>query len=351
MIAPRVTLINAPSRRADAAIIVLSYNGLDILKRCLPSTFGQGAAVVVVDNGSTDDTAAYVREAWPRVAIVSIEFNVGLGQALNIGVRAIDARNVVLMNNDAIVVADAVTHLSDLLDANPSIGMAYPVLLNEDGTVQECGDDLHISGVALRVKTVTKPLLDTFFQSGCVTALRRDQFLGLGGYGEVFDWYCEDVDLAWRYWNAGFRVVVDGRAQCMHLEGATLGKTDVLGRRQVVDGRFVERMYYYNRNFLLLFARNAPWYQFAMQLPFIFARQCIELIAATLTIRNGPLAKAYLRAWRDAWLRLPRALRNVNASVPATRRSTLRFVRLPVAETLDRMLGFLRAKPPSGDDG
>lgn len=348
MTTPHISVINPPSAPVDTAITVLSYNGLEMLQRCLPSTFDQGT-VVLVDNGSADGTVAYVTDAWPHVAIVSIEFNVGLGKALNIGARAFEARHIVLMNNDVIVLPGAIRSLCALLDADPSIGIASPVLLNEDISVQEFGNDLHISGVAARRTRVTQPLLDTFFQSGCVTVVRQDQFLRLGGYGEVFEWYCEDVDLAWRYRNAGLRVVVAEGAQCIHLQGATLGRTKVIDRRQIIDERFVARMYYYNRNFLLLFARNAPWYQLVLQFPFILTRQLIEITAAALTIRDGSLVKAYLRAWRDTLLRLPLALRNVNASMPTSRRSTFPYVRVYFIQSLHRLRDFLQASR-RGDD-
>jgi GT2 family glycosyltransferase len=320
------------SADAHCAVIVLTYNGLETLKQCLPSLFGFGK-LVILDNGSTDETAEYVLKTWPSVTLVRLPENRGLGAALNTAVRSVRATNVVLMNNDVIAVGDGIKRLVETLDSDPSIGVVAPILLNADGSVQECGNDMHVSGLAIPARGAAGPLFETFFQSGCVTAVRREQFLRLGGYGEIFEWYYEDVDLSWRFFNEGYRAVVRRDAACIHLQGATLGSS-ATGKKEKHDSRHSWRMRMSNSNVILLLARNAPWFQVALQLPFVAMRQVVEMLAA-LSAADWPLAVAYPKAWYRAATLLPAALREKGAV--ASRRSTLRFVRLDLMRTLKRL--------------
>ncbi len=339
----RVTIDNPPESTPALGIYVLTFNGLHILKDCLPSALDQGH-VVIVDNGSSDGTRAYCLEQWPMVTVVCREENVGLGTALNAAVAAVPARNIILMNNDVHVIGDALRHLSALLDSDTSVGQAAPELLNPDGSVQEFGNDLGLTGLPAVPRHVSRPLFETFFQAGCVTAMRRDEFLGLGGYSEFFEWFFEDVDLAWRYRNAGLRVLVDDRSRCIHMLGATLGHAS---REQVCLSRSTpaqrRRIYYSTRNVLLMFGQNAPWYQALLQVPFILVRQGIEALSF-FAAGDTEMVHTYRNAWLDAVTLLPRALGGASrtTNLRSRRTSTLRFVQIEASKMLSRLLELIR---------
>jgi|GEM_PF-2794766 len=332
-----VTVDNPPTGTPALGIYVLTYNGLDILKQCLPSVLSQGH-VILVDNGSSDDTREFVRAEWPGVTVVSRRQNVGLGAALNAAVLSVPAQNIVLMNNDVRVLDDALIKLSRLLDEDPTIGLATPKLLNSDGTLQEFGNDLGLSGLPAIPRRITLPLFETLFQAGCVTAARRDQFLAVGGYSQFFEWFYEDVDLAWKFRNIGLRTVVDDRAACIHFLGATLGHAsrEKTGDKSTPAQR--RRTYYSTRNVLLMFAQDAPWHQALLQLPFILARQCVELISF-FAARDREMANVYICAWRDAIALAAVALNGpaLSKTVRWRRTSTLPFVQVEAAKTLRRL--------------
>jgi GT2 family glycosyltransferase len=334
-------LVNPPIAPPPLAIFVLSYNGRDILERCLPSLAGQGH-LVVVDNGSEDDTAEYLKQRWPEATIFRLQRNGGLGAALNAAVKAVPARNIVLMNNDVIVLDNALRRLCALLDDDASIGIAAPKLMNADGSVQEFGNDIGLMGLPAIPRRVELPQFETLFQSGCVTAVRRDQFLALGGYAEIFEWFYEDLDLAWNFRNAGLRTVVDDRCRCIHLLGATLGNAarenpELVGRS---DARRRRRTYYASRNVLLMFCLRAPWYQMALQIPFIMLRQIAEAAAASMA-GDREMAATYPRAWRDALRLLPAALHQSSSS-HRRRVHTLRFVQFELLKMLRRVYDLAR---------
>ncbi len=330
---------NAPKHAPDLGVYVLSFNGAHILQQYLPSVLDQGH-VVVVDNGSTDGTREAVLAQWPAVTIVSLPQNVGLGAALNAAVMAVPARNIVLMNNDVGVLENALRKLSALLDSDSSIGLAAPKLLNPDGSLQAFGNDLGLTGLPAIPRRPTVPLFETFFQAGCVTAMRRDEFLALGGYTEFFEWFYEDVDVAWKYRNVGLRVVVDSRSSCIHFLGATLGHASRERNRSASSNSAAcRRMYYSTRNVLLMFAQDAPWYQALLQLPFVAARQCTEALAA-LAAGDTAMAQAYVNAWRDAVKLVPQALARPTAAQDRRwkRTSTLAFVQIEFGKALHRLL-------------
>ncbi len=331
-----VLTYNAPDVCVDLAVFVLSYNGLHILEEYLSSVLNQGH-IVIVDNGSTDGTREVVRTRWPGVTLVRLPHNVGLGAALNAAVKAVPSRNIILMNNDVSVVEDALRRLSRLLDSDSTIGIAAPKLLNPDGTVQGFGNDLGLSGLPATPKRVSAPLLDTFFQAGCVTAMRREQFLALGGYSEFFEWFYEDVDLAWKYRNAGLRVVVDGRCACIHFLGATLGHASREVAGTAASAAHRRRRYYSTRNVLLMFLRNAPWYQFLLQVPFIVVRQLMTSPHGARR-RRYALVRTYGQAWYDAAKMGPLAVtKPVSQGMSWKRNSTLGFLQIEVRKTLRRL--------------
>src|SRR5947209_4353804 len=92
--------------RMSASIVIVSYNGRELLTPCLEETLTQAAEadaeVVLVDNGSTDGTAEYIRGRFPSVVVVCSSHNVGFAEGCNIGARAAGSDRIVLLNNDAV---------------------------------------------------------------------------------------------------------------------------------------------------------------------------------------------------------------------------------------------------------
>ena len=103
---------------ASAAIVIPNWNGRDLLEKYLPSVVAAaervpGSEVIVVDNGSTDGSAAFVRERFPQVRVVALEKNLGFGGGSNAGFRAARHDVVVLLNSDMRVEPDLLQPLLD----------------------------------------------------------------------------------------------------------------------------------------------------------------------------------------------------------------------------------------------
>jgi GT2 family glycosyltransferase len=116
-----------------AVAIVVTYNGLPWIERCLESLVG--VETVVVDNGSEDGTVALVRERFPDVRVLESE-NRGLAASWNRGIRETESRYVLLLNSDAWLVGDALSRLVTFADRRPEAAVVGPKLRNPDGSLQ-----------------------------------------------------------------------------------------------------------------------------------------------------------------------------------------------------------------------
>src|SRR5947207_12319171 len=108
---------------AEVSVVVVTYNALPWLERCLESVHGN--EVIVVDHGSTDGTLELVRERFPEAHVIEQE-NRGMGGGNNTGIRVTQGRYAFLLNSDAWVVGDALERLASYLDAHPRVAVAGP---------------------------------------------------------------------------------------------------------------------------------------------------------------------------------------------------------------------------------
>jgi GT2 family glycosyltransferase len=198
-------------------ILVLNYNGRELLAECLPSIVAAAAAapvpcgVIVVDNGSRDDSVALVQERWPKVRVLR-EQNRGLA-SFNRVLPGLDEPVVLLLNNDVKLARDAVAPLLRVFENHRDALFSAPLCWSFDGEQYE--------GMRTRVRSRYglvqgmcrvpgfEELLASFDQTaaaGPVLAVDREKFLELGGYDPVyFPGRIEDLDLGFRGWMAGYR--------------------------------------------------------------------------------------------------------------------------------------------------
>jgi GT2 family glycosyltransferase len=126
----------------DVTIVVASYNTRDLTCRCLQSiidnTQGASYEILLVDDGSPDDTVAVVRERFPTVRVLVNEVNVRYAKTNNRGLREATGRYGLLLNTDTELQGDAISALVRFMDEHPEVSAAGPKLLNPDSTIQHC---------------------------------------------------------------------------------------------------------------------------------------------------------------------------------------------------------------------
>ena len=122
------------------SIIVLSYNTRDLTLTCLeqftPEALSAGWQVIVVDNGSQDDTASAVRRMFPQVEVVCSQENRGFAAGNNLGLRRAEGKAVILMNSDVLASFAALAALPRFLDQHPRVGALSPQLRTRSGAPQ-----------------------------------------------------------------------------------------------------------------------------------------------------------------------------------------------------------------------
>ncbi|MFZ1144771.1 MAG: glycosyltransferase [Bryobacteraceae bacterium] len=337
--------VSAPTA---ASVVIPSWNGCDLLARNLPSVVtaleGNPAnEVIVVDNGSTDDSAAYVRAHFPQVRLLALNRNLGFGGGSNAGIRMAANGIVVLLNNDMRVEPD---FLAPLLEgfADPAVfAVSCQIFFKDPGRIREetgltqgCWQD-----GALRVRHRTDPavteLFPCFYGGGGSCAFDQRKFLALGGFDELFDpFYFEDTDLGYMAWKRGWKVLYQPRSVVHHEHRGTIGKT--------FGEDFIQGVV--KRNGLLFAWKNIhEWQRLAGHFAFTWAGALLSVIFGEVTGRPtfAALGRAFLRlpkAVRSRWR--ARALAAVS-DTEAFRRPLGgyfrdRFAALPTAPELLRVL-------------
>ena len=241
----------SPVRQVSVAI--LSWNGRHHLETCLQALAAQDDPgvpweILVLDNGSTDGTAGWLRREHPRVRLIESPVNLGFCAGNNRLVDEAQADAVALLNNDTRPQPQWLAALVDALKRAPDdVAAVSGCILDWEGQRLDFGRGVRtFDGHAFQLD-FRRPLERTTlpadgeelaFACGGNLLIRRRSFLAAGGFDPLYFAYLEDVDLGWRLWAGGERVVCAPEARVHHRSSAT---SELLGN--------------FNRGFL--FERNA----------------------------------------------------------------------------------------------
>jgi N-acetylglucosaminyl-diphospho-decaprenol L-rhamnosyltransferase len=222
--------------------VVVNFNAAEHLAGCLGSIADNGIDdTVVVDNGSIDDsrTAVEAEDAsW-----LPAGSNLGYGRAANLGAQSPTAKAadyLLICNPDVQILPGAVAQLIDVLEEDPSIGVAGPAINNPDGSlypsartfpdmVDAIGHGL-LGMIAPRNRFTRRyRLLDwdhrelakVDWVSGACFVARRAAWDSVGGFDPAYFMYMEDVDLCWRIGRAGWGVAYEPAAEVVHVQGVS----------------------------------------------------------------------------------------------------------------------------------
>ena len=222
----------------DVTVVVVTYNALPWLEQCLASV--DGTETVVVDNGSTDGTVAFVRERFPGVRLLE-RTNRGLAAGWNAGLGEATGRWALILNADAWLVDDALERIVAVGDAHPDVAVVGPKLLNPDGSLQRS-----VRGFPTRWRLATEylylrklaprsQLLNAFYAGGfdhesereaevvmgACMLVRRAAIDEVGPLDESFFLFSEEVDWCYRFAQAGWKTLFTPAARCVHIGGAS----------------------------------------------------------------------------------------------------------------------------------
>lgn len=271
-------------------VVIPNWNGGDFLRLCLRSVEQQTyerIELIVVDDASTDASAAIVSAEFPKAALVRFSRNRGFAHAANVGMRRARGSIVALLNNDAVAEDRWIEELAAALDRNPQAGSAASkmVLWDRPGVINSAGDIFRKSGVPDNRGAWEEDRgqydeeAEVFGACGGAVAYRRSMLDDVGLFDERFFMYCEDVDLAFRAQMAGYRCVYAPRAVVRH--------------RLSASGGGPLASYQCGRNFVWLLARDLPGSAWRRYWRDILGAQ-LRLAAHSLWHAREPAARARL---------------------------------------------------------
>ena len=285
-------------------VVIPNWNGERFLSTCLGSLRRQSFEdfeTVLVDNGSTDASVAFVGRNFPEVRVLPLGENTGFSVAVNAGIKASRAEYVALLNNDTEVDPDWLEALVRAADSYPGAGSFASKLVDFDDRhiLDGAGDVLRRSGLPYRLGH-GEPDRGQYDEASLVfgacaggALYRRSMLDEIGLFDEDFFANCEDGDLSFRAQLAGYRCLYVPGSVVYHMGSATFGKRSPTATRLGT------------RNSLCMLVKNLPAPLVPRLLPFAVAGQLARLIvtASTSTLR------AHLEGLAGALLLLPLMLR------------------------------------------
>ena len=257
-------------------VVIPNYNGRNYLRDCLTSLL-EGSAVptiIVVDNGSADDSAAMVKEMFPMVKLIALAGNRGFSAAVNIGIREAETEYVFLLNNDAVVLKDTIEELEAAMERHPNaFSVAAKMLqMKNPELIDSAGDFYCASGWAFargkdhRTEVFSK---ETPVFSACAGAAlyRKAVFGKIGGFDENHFAYLEDVDMGYRANIYGYRSYYAPAAVVLHAGSGSSGSRH---NKFKVDLS--------SRNSIYLIYKNMPLLQVLLNLPFLILGYSVKIL-------------------------------------------------------------------------
>ena len=223
------------------SIIIVTYNSSGHVDACLESLARHsarvGQEVLIVDNASTDGTAATVRQRWPLVRLIESGTNLGFAAASNIGIRQTSSPLILLLNPDSAVQQGALNRLVSALESRPNAAVAGPRLVDAKGRAELSFGSMigpiaearqkmlvlgHRRGIPMirgYVERLTRRTRDVDWVSGACLLVRRTDAEAVGLLDERYFMYGEDVDFCAAIRARGRVVMFAPDAEVVHLRG------------------------------------------------------------------------------------------------------------------------------------
>lgn len=235
----------------DVSIVIVNYNARGLLRQCLRSIFenltlpDEKATVVVIDNNSSDDSVAMVREQFPRARLIPLEHNGGYAKAVNHGIRSVESRYYLILNMDTTLVQPrTIERMVEFMDAHTKVGLAGPKLINPNGSTQASSCTFpkfayplyrrtFLGSLGFAKKAISQYLMlnwdhnetrpvDWVIGTGMIVRHEALQHIGL--MDERFFMYFEDVDWCRRFWQAGWQIKYIHTIEVVHYHGRESAK-------------------------------------------------------------------------------------------------------------------------------
>ncbi|GHB34249.1 glycosyltransferase family 2 protein [Mongoliitalea lutea] len=287
-----------------AAIVILNYNGREVLEKYLPSVVKYSSfPIIIADNASKDDSVRFLQEHYPSIQLILLEKNHGFAQGYNLVLEELrgEYEYFILLNSDVEVTPNWDQVLISWLENNPTAVSVQPKILSAitptkfdyagagGGFLDSLGYPFCRGRILELIEEDASQYNDVIpvdWTSGACMAVRAKDFFGFNGFDGAFFAHMEEIDLCWRWRNAGKQPFYNGAVQVYHFGGGTLSRSNST------------KVYLNFRNSLLMNRKNLQGLEFW----WVWTHRIVlDLLAVAVFLLKGQFgfAKAVLKAHRD----------------------------------------------------
>ncbi len=271
------------------AIVILNWNGRKYLEQFLPSvlaTIYANYEIIVVDNGSADDSILFLEKNYPSIRIIRLQVNYGFAKGYNEALKHVSADYYALLNSDVEVNTDWLQLMVTLMESDKMIAACQPKLLSyankklfeyagaAGGWIDKFGYPFAKGRIFDICEEDHGQYDDTsliFWVSGAAMFIRSTVFHEVKGFDEYFFAHQEEIDLCWRIQLAGYKLSSCPQSVVYHVGGGTLPRGNT------------RKTYLNFRNNQIMLAKNLPWSQKWWKIPFRIFLDAVSAIKGLFT--------------------------------------------------------------------
>lgn len=258
----------------EASVIIVTYNHQNFIENCLKTLSKcKELEVVVVDNNSTDNTVKLIEKNFPKVKLIKNPNNGGFSVGINLGMQNVQRKYVIILNPDTKVKENAIEELLIPLEKDKLI--TTPKVLYYDGSkINTCGNLKHFTGLSFTRGLGEDPKSFSDYEfvngiSGACFAMKRKDYLEIGGLNENFFLYMEDTEFSWRAHAGGLKILYVPKSIIYHDYNLEVNP---------------EKIYYLEKGRYLILRQYLSWIELIRILPSLFMS---ELLTWGFSIFNG----------------------------------------------------------------
>ncbi len=294
------------------SIIIVSYNRLDLIKKCLPAAVKNSppnTEIILVDNNSSEDIVGFIKEKYPQVKIIPNKENKGFAVGSNQGAKlARKNNNLLFLNTDAFLEPGTIEALENFLKTHPRAGAVAPQLRNADGSIQPSGgyfpylfqifllmtflDNLPIvkkfaPSIHVRDKNYFTEVRQFDWLAGACLLVPKEVFKKTRGFDEKMFMYGEELEWCYRIKKAGYQIYLNPIAQLIHL-----GFASSASQQFGIIKEFESFIYFYKK--------HQPVWQLPI-LIFLLTLGCLFRILRGIITLNPLTIKTYSQALKQIY--------------------------------------------------
>ncbi len=247
----------------ELSVIIVNWNTREPIRRCLESVFKESKEinfeVIVVDNASKDGSVEMIKQCFPLVKMIINQSNIGFSRAVNLGLQASQAKKVLLLNSDTIILDNILKNMADFLDRHREAGIAGCMLLNKDGSYQKSAGKMRnifneaeeklirwgmkkgIGPLCRLEQRAVKQVRRTDWVSGAFLIIKRAVIDQIGLLDERMFLHFEDIDWCTRARQNNWTILYNPFQRVIHLNGKSMSMNM---NRSLIEYRKSQLLFY-----------------------------------------------------------------------------------------------------------